>query len=254
MKTNYIVLEQKSGKNIGVKFTAELNNKDFGNAAKKFEIDDKLYFVQIVNDKLILTSNKSRKTTNNYKRKDSTKTTMIDQRLTSEGWAIDQQIMDRNLVCNVDPRYLAQRLSLHTPIENKECNTFLEIKGDWRNHTIKFGDEPSTFVDKDEVINGEMEFYSGLFYERMNRLYYAGCAIHWGFTVKSLSNIDKEGYYTHNIEIINPELIIDNASIEEKFKAASTMWTQFIKRILSDPNMINNNEAKNTNLYTISFQ
>lgn len=253
MESTYNTLEQKSGKNIGVHFTLSLKGSELNlsqNEVRRY-YKNKLYFVQIVKDDLKIGEQR------NVERIETAQTAMLNKRLSAEGWAVDQQIKEilpgnNTRLCNVDPRYLAKRLNLVTPIQGTEFNTYLEIGcSDWRNLEIKFGDEPSTFVKENEKLDGEMKFYAGLFIDLNNRLTYIGRAVSWGFKVTA-SDEKEDNYYKHSIEYDNPQLLIDNSNVKDLFENAGNTWLHFIQtEILSDANTPS--EAKKAELYTLYF-
>lgn len=174
---------------VGVNFTLQLPASEIPGIRARY--GDKLFFIQIVKDELLY-HKADGITVHNIDRPDTAQFELIRERVTDDGWAIDQTIYERYRdgsvkLCNIDPRYVAKRCDPYAEIKKVkgQWNNYLtENGGKWEPTEIRFGDEPSSCIGANGYMTGSTSFHLALFLERDRKLKFNQVVASWGYEVE----------------------------------------------------------------------
>lgn len=229
---------------IGARLELRIKKENFVQFGHEWKQGDKLYFVQVVKDSLVLFPPPPKYKNKNYYNieRPCCKLSGLKERHQQIGKDIPGWVIDINEFSNkdglfkresIDPRYVESRvckfkLSKTLPEEQYNKYSRYSIPKGW-DEDLTFGDEPSTFVSKGQKIEGEQEFIVGVFLDRdgelidMNRYYY------WGIKVTASRQPNNDGFYSHTVKKLESEQFNYRP---EGFKEAVKNWNDYVDKLI----------------------
>lgn len=223
-------------------YSCSIKVKFCPNAKIQMENDDRICLVQAVCDKIELQQLDGRSITANVVKKtlnrDKNKTADFSNRL-AEGWAIDQQLYNESgTLCNLDPRYVEQRLvtSLyrdHSDFSKKDLIGYVQnyvhnvacldsaILSDkpnaiynWGSKTIPVGSQEFEIVAMLDKVDGTKKYIGSL---------------HWGWEITK-DKFDRDVYAPK----LSKKDIVVNDNPTPFFIGAAKKWNEMLNKKLKN--------------------